>query len=183
MCYNGHNSKAVSAWSGVGWKPVQATWTVYCRCAESWTCRVIRLFWKVCRFVCLHLLNSRSRKAWRHHACWALESIEYWLVHTRRALSSTVINSHQEPVLSQACNPLDPHWYSFPFRGGGALRYSIPKWLLFLNLCGKWFSLPYQSGSFSLFYVGSGFHCLRSFSFLFFSIHINTNAHPHLAMF
>jgi len=32
------------------------------------------------------------------------------LVHTRRALSSTVlINSHQEPVSSQACNPLDPH--------------------------------------------------------------------------
>jgi len=31
------------------------------------------------------------------------------LVHTRRALSSTVINSHQEPVSGQACNPLDPH--------------------------------------------------------------------------
>jgi hypothetical protein len=27
----------------------------------------------------------------------------------------------------------------------------------------------YQSGSFSLNNVGSGFHCLRSFSFLFFS--------------
>jgi hypothetical protein len=23
--------------------------------------------------------------------------------------------------------------FSFPFRGGGALRYSVPKWLLFLN--------------------------------------------------
>ena len=31
------------------------------------------------------------------------------LVHTRRALSSIVINSHQEPVSGQACNPLDPH--------------------------------------------------------------------------
>ena len=31
------------------------------------------------------------------------------LVHTRRALSSTVINSHQEPVSGQACNPIDPH--------------------------------------------------------------------------
>jgi len=31
------------------------------------------------------------------------------LVHTRRALSSTVINSHQEPVSGQACNPPDPH--------------------------------------------------------------------------
>jgi len=32
------------------------------------------------------------------------------LVRTRRALStSTVINSHQEPVSGQACNPPDPH--------------------------------------------------------------------------
>jgi len=31
------------------------------------------------------------------------------LVHTRRAFSSTVFNSHQEPVSGQACNPLDPH--------------------------------------------------------------------------
>jgi hypothetical protein len=32
------------------------------------------------------------------------------LVHTRRALSSSVINSHQEELISgQACNPLDPH--------------------------------------------------------------------------
>jgi hypothetical protein len=31
------------------------------------------------------------------------------LVHTRRALFSTVINSHQEPVSGQACNPPDPH--------------------------------------------------------------------------
>ena len=31
------------------------------------------------------------------------------LNHTRRALSSTVINSHQEPVSGQACNPPDPH--------------------------------------------------------------------------
>jgi len=31
------------------------------------------------------------------------------LVHTRRALSSTIIHSHQEPVSGQACNPPDPH--------------------------------------------------------------------------
>ena len=31
------------------------------------------------------------------------------LVHTRRALSSTIINSHQEPVSGQDCNHLDPH--------------------------------------------------------------------------
>jgi len=37
------------------------------------------------------------------------------LVHTRRALSSTVINSHQEPVSGQACNPLHPHRFSLSF--------------------------------------------------------------------
>ena len=31
------------------------------------------------------------------------------LVHTRRALSETDMNSHQEPVSGQACNPVDPH--------------------------------------------------------------------------
>jgi hypothetical protein len=31
------------------------------------------------------------------------------LVHTRRALSISVINSNQEPVSGQACNPLDSH--------------------------------------------------------------------------
>jgi len=31
------------------------------------------------------------------------------LVHTRRPLSITVINRHQEPVSGQACSPLDPH--------------------------------------------------------------------------
>ena len=81
------------------------------------------------------------------------------LVHTRHAFSSTVINSHQEPVSGQACNPLDLHWFSFPFHGGGALRY----------LARGGGALRYQSGSFSLIYVGSGFHCLRSFSFLFMS--------------
>jgi len=37
------------------------------------------------------------------------------LVHTRRALSSTVINSHQEPVSGQACNPPDPHYFFLSF--------------------------------------------------------------------
>jgi hypothetical protein len=54
-------------------------------------------------------------------------------VHTRRALSSTVINSHQESVSGQACNLLIPIDFSFPFRDGGALRYSVPQWLLFLT--------------------------------------------------
>jgi len=37
------------------------------------------------------------------------------LVHTRRALSSTVINSHQDPVSGQACNPPDPHCFFLSF--------------------------------------------------------------------
>jgi len=37
------------------------------------------------------------------------------LVHTRRALSSTIINSHQEPVSDQACNPPDPHCFFLSF--------------------------------------------------------------------
>ena len=68
------------------------------------------------------------------------------LVHTRRALSSNVINSHQEPVSGQACNPLDPH---FP------LLFAVE----------ELYGIRYQSGSFSLINVGtSGIHCLRSFS-------------------
>jgi len=60
------------------------------------------------------------------------------LVHTSCALSSTDINSHQEPVSGQACNPLDPHdfWFFFSFSRWGALRYLVPKWLLSLN-CGE----------------------------------------------
>ena len=61
------------------------------------------------------------------------------LVHTIHALSSTIVNTHQETVLDQACNPPDPHWsFSFPF-GGGVLRYSVPKWLISLNLCREGF--------------------------------------------
>jgi len=59
-----------------------------------------------------------------------------------RTLFSTTINSRQETVSGQACNPPDPHWYiSFSF-GGEVLRYPVPKWLLFLNQCGGWFSFP-----------------------------------------
>ena len=50
------------------------------------------------------------------------------LVHTRRALPSTKINSDQEPVASQACNPL---FFSSVFFGGGVLQYLLPTWLLF----------------------------------------------------
>ena len=37
------------------------------------------------------------------------------LVHTRRALCSTVINSHQESVSGHACSPPDPYWYFLSF--------------------------------------------------------------------
>jgi hypothetical protein len=42
------------------------------------------------------------------------------LVHIRRALSSTVINSNQERFQAKPANLLIPINFSFPFRGGGA---------------------------------------------------------------
>jgi len=52
------------------------------------------------------------------------------------ALSRTIINSHQETVSGQACNPPDPHWSFFLPIGGGVLQYPVlPRWwLLFLNV-------------------------------------------------
>ena len=105
-----------------------------------------------------HYLQHSHSEAFQGSGSWELASklhvhsvnFAAKLVHTRRALSSTVINTHQEPVSGQACNPLDPHWFFLPFRGGGALRYLVPKWLL------------------SLHYCGDGFHCLRSFFFFSF---------------
>jgi len=64
------------------------------------------------------------------------------LVHTRRALSSTIMISHREPVSGQACNPLDPHWFSFLF----AVE--------------ELYGTQYQSGSFSLINVGSAWFSL-----------------------
>jgi len=69
------------------------------------------------------------------------------LVRTRRALSSTIINSHQVTVSGQACNPPDPHW-SF-----------------FFLLVEDFYGARYQSCFFSLISVGSGFPCLCSFFF------------------
>jgi len=69
-------------------------------------------------------------------------------VHTRRAfpvLLSTLSRSRFQAKPATLLIPID---FSFPFRGGGALRYSIPKWLLFVNN------------------MGSGFHCLRSVFFI-----------------
>jgi len=37
------------------------------------------------------------------------------LIHIRRALSSTITNSHQEPVSGQACNPPDPQFIFLSF--------------------------------------------------------------------
>jgi len=54
-------------------------------------------------------------------------------------LLSTLIRSRFQANPATLLIPID---YSFPFRGGGALRYSVPKWLLFLSYCGEWLSLP-----------------------------------------
>jgi len=71
-------------------------------------------------------------------------------VHTRRALSRTIINSHQEPVSSKASNLLDPTgfffflfwWRSFTVPGTEVAPVPI---LL-------WFSLPAQFPLFLLLY-------------------------------
>ena len=71
------------------------------------------------------------------------------LVQTRRpfpVLLSTLIRSRFQVKPATLLIPID---FSFPFCNGRALRYS------------------YQSGSITLINVGSGFHCLRSFSFFF----------------
>jgi hypothetical protein len=74
------------------------------------------------------------------------------IVNTGRALSSTIFNSHHEPVSGQACNPPDPHWKLF--------------------LVEEFNGTQYQSGSFSLIDVGCGFCCLNSF-FIFFRTGLN----------
>jgi hypothetical protein len=55
------------------------------------------------------------------------------LVYTRRALSSTVINIIRSRFQAKPATLLIPIDFSFPFRDEGALRYSVPKWLLFLT--------------------------------------------------
>jgi len=65
------------------------------------------------------------------------------LVHTRHALSSTVINSHQESILGQACNPLDPHWFFLSFSRWRSFTVLGTKVTPFLNWCGEWLSLPF----------------------------------------
>ena len=68
------------------------------------------------------------------------------LVHTRRALSSTVINYHQAATII-----------------GKPATLLIPIDFPFLFAVEELYGTRYQSGSFSIIDVGSGFHCLRGF--------------------
>jgi len=59
----------------------------------------------------LHVIHRRGGQASnlqearvKNRKMWIPEVLVWW-----SALSSTIINSHQEPVSGQACNPLDPH--------------------------------------------------------------------------
>ena len=56
-------------------------------------------------------LGLELQRVKKHTSKLHVYSVSYAakLVHTRRALSSTIINSHQEKVSGQACNPPDPH--------------------------------------------------------------------------
>jgi len=54
-------------------------------------------------------------------------------------LLSTLIRSRFQARPATLLTPID---FAFPFRGGGASKYSVPKWLLFLYWCGELFSLP-----------------------------------------
>jgi len=73
-------------------------------------------------------------------------------VHTRRALSSTITNFHQETVSGQACNPFVPRW-SFSYSFAEELSYGT----------------RHQSGSLSLINVGSFTRCdeSRYFPYIF----------------
>ena len=64
-----------------------------------------------------HELNLDSQRVNKLASKLHILSVDYAakLVYNRRAHSSTVINSHQEPVSGQACNPLDPHWFFISF--------------------------------------------------------------------
>jgi len=68
------------------------------------------------------------------------------LVHTRRALFSTIINSHQETVSGQVCSPPDPHW---------SLYFLV-----------KGITVPdTEMASYPWLLWGVVFHCLLSFFF------------------
>jgi hypothetical protein len=75
------------------------------------------------------------------------------LIHTRRALSSTIINSH--PPGDSFRSSLQSSWSPFDFP--------------FLFAVEELYGTRYQSGSFFLINVGSGFHCLRRY-FFFISV-------------
>jgi hypothetical protein len=104
------------------------------------------------------MLPACSSKLWEKLAaktnCAAqLDFPDLTSIHTRRALSSSIINSHQKTVSGQACN------------------YMIPIDLFLFLLVEEFFGTRYQNGSIFLTNVGSDFHCLRSFIFFFSCIY------------
>jgi len=69
----------------------------------------------------LGLETQRLRKKLLRERCLFTALLKF--VHTGRALSRTITNSHQETDSGQARNPPDPHWcFLLLFCGVGALR-------------------------------------------------------------
>jgi hypothetical protein len=97
----------------------------------------------LCNF--LHIWFLKKLKVKKLASRLLVHSINYAaeVVQTKRAFSSTITNSHQEPVSGQSCNLLIP-LIVFPVEEE-----------FHCNQC--------QSGSFSFNYVGSGFYSLQKY--------------------
>ena len=73
-----------------------------------------RTLWRKSKARPLHHFVNSPQRVKRLASKLHVHSVNFAakFVHTRRALSSTIINSHQEPVSGQACNP---HWFFLSF--------------------------------------------------------------------
>jgi len=87
----------------------------------------------------------------------------------RQWKSLPALIKEKEPCPYQTC----PFQYCYQLSTGAGLRPSLqPSWFplisLFLFAVEELYNTRYQSSSFSLINVGSGFHCMRSFLFFLF---------------